>query len=92
MKKITFDRNEFNWSEEFYKLIKDKFKLPEWFGENADALWDMLTGFIEIPCEIIFKNFDRKENDYNERNITLILNCFKDAEKENPTKLKVIFE
>ena len=92
MKKYIFDRNEFNWSEEFYKLIKDKFNLPDCFGENADALWDMLTGFIETPCEVIFKNFNRKENEYNERNINLILNCFKDAEKANPTKFKVIFE
>ena len=37
MKKYIFDRNEFNWSEEFYKLIKDKFNLPDWFGENADG-------------------------------------------------------
>ena len=50
MKKYIFDRNEFNWSEEFYKLIKDKFNLPDLFGENSDALWDMLTGFIETPC------------------------------------------
>ena len=57
MRKYIFDRNEFNWSEEFYKLIKDKFNFPEWFGENADALWDMLTGFIETPCEVVFTYF-----------------------------------
>lgn len=92
MKKYIFDRNEFKWSEDFYKLIKTKLCLPSWFGENADALWDMLTGFVETPCEIVFKNFDRKENDYNERNINLILNCFKDAEKEYPAKFKILFE
>ena len=51
----------------------------------------MLTGFIKTPCEVVFKNFDKKENDYNERNIMLILNYFKDAETEYPTKFKVIF-
>ena len=25
MKKYIFDRNDFNWSEDFYKIIKDKF-------------------------------------------------------------------
>ena len=92
MKTFIFDRNEFNWSEEFYKIIKAKFNLPDQFGENADALWDVLTGLIETPCKIIFKNFDRKENEYNERNINLILDCFKDAEKEFPAKFKIIFE
>lgn len=92
MKKYTFDRKDFKWAEEFYKIIKDELNFPEWFGENADALWDMLTGFIETPCEITFKNFNKNENKYNERNINLILNCFKDAEKEFPTKFKIIFE
>ncbi len=92
MKKYIFDRTEFKWSEDFYRIIKGKFNLPDWFGENADALWDMLTGFIETPCEIIFKNFNKKENAYNERNINLILNCFKDAEKQYPARFKIIFE
>lgn len=92
MKKYTFDRKDFKWAEEFYKIIKDELNFPEWFGENADALWDMLTGFIETPCEITFKNFNKNENKYNERNINLILNCFKDAEKEYPSKFKIIFE
>jgi len=92
MKKYMFDRNEFTWSEEFYKIIKKNFNLPDWFGENADALWDVLTGFLETPCKIVFQNFNRKENDYNEHNINLIINCFKDAGKEYPSKFKIVFE
>jgi ribonuclease inhibitor len=26
--------------------------LPEWYGNNLDALWDALTGLIETPVEI----------------------------------------
>lgn len=91
MKKYIFDRNEFDWSEDFYNLLKNKLNLPEWFGSNADALWDMLTGLVETPCEVVFKNFDKKENGYDERNINLILDYFKDFEK-NPAKIKVKFE
>ena len=79
--KIEFDRNDFKRSEEFYGLIQNAFNLPEWFGKNADALWGALTGFVKTPCTITFKNFTQKENNYNERNINLILNCFVDAEK-----------
>ena len=91
MNSYIFDRNEFIWSEDFYKIIKNKLNLPDWFGENADALWDMLTGFIQTPCEFIFKNFNRKENEYNLNNIKLILNCFMDAQKKYPTKFKIKF-
>lgn len=26
--------------------------MPDWYGNNLDALWDMLTGFIETPVNI----------------------------------------
>ena len=42
MKKYIFDRNEFNWSEEFYKLIKDKFNLPDWTRTNKSEIRSLL--------------------------------------------------
>ncbi len=61
--------------------------LPDWFGKNADALWDMLTGFVQTLCEIVFIGFNKKENDYNKKTITLILNCFIDAMKKISRKI-----
>lgn len=92
MKKVIFYREEFNWAEEFYSLIKRKLLLPNWFGNNLDALLDMLTGFIETPITIEFVGFDKKENEYNEDAISQILKCFKDAEKENPNEIKIEFK
>ena len=89
MKKYIFDRNEFKWAEEFYGLIQKEMELPDWFGKNADALWDMLTGYVDTPCEIILKNLTGKENDYNEEIITKILQCFFDAEKQFPNDFKI---
>ena len=57
MKKYIFNRNEFTWAEEFYDIIKKKMELPDYFGCNADALWDMLTGYIDTPCEIVLVGF-----------------------------------
>ena len=91
MKKYEFNRNEFKWAEEYYDLIQKKMNLPDWFGKNADALWDMLTGYIETPCEIILIGFNKNENDYNEHIINLINSCFTDAEKQFPDKFKVKF-
>jgi len=86
MKKYEFNRNEFNWAEEYYDLIQTKMELPDWFGKNADALWDMLTGYIETPCEIILIGFNKKENDFNKNIIELINTCFIDAGKQYPDK------
>lgn len=91
MKKYEFYRKEFDWAEQFYDIIQAKMGLPDWFGKNADSLWDMLTGFIETPCEIKFFGFSKKENEYNENQIDLILKCFSDAMKEYPDKFFIKF-
>ena len=89
MRKYKFNRNEFKWAEEYYNIIQKKMDLPDWFGKNADALWDMLTGYIETPCEIILVGFNKKENDYNERIINLINSCFRDVGVQYPDKFKI---
>lgn len=91
MKRYIFNREEFDWAEEFYLLIKKKMNLPEYFGCNVDALWDVLTGYIETPCEIVFIGFNKQENEYNKNLINRIISCFKDAEKEYPNKFKIVF-
>ncbi len=89
MKKYIFEREEFKWAEEFYEVIKRKMELPDYFGSNADALWDMLTGFIETPCEIVLIGFDREENEYNKNMLKRIISCFETAEKEFPDQFKI---
>lgn len=92
MRKHEFYRKEFDWAEESYDVIQAKMGLPDWFGKNTDALWDMLTGFIETPCEIKFIDFDKKEKEYNENQINLILKCFIDAMQAYPDNFFIIFE
>ena len=92
MIKYEFNRNEFEWAEEFYDIIQKRMELPEWFGKNADALWDMLTGFIELPCEITLVGFNKQENEYNKYVLDLILSCFKEAGEEYPQYFKINFK
>ena len=92
MVKYEFNRNEFEWAEEFYDVIQKKMNLPDWFGENADALWDMLTGHIETPCEITLVGFNREENEYNKKVLGYIFDILQDAQDEFPDEFKVIIK
>ena len=38
-----------------YLELKKKLELPDWCGENLDALWDALTGIMYTPAEISIK-------------------------------------
>ena len=66
--------------------------LPDWFGKNPPALWDMLTGYIETPCEITLVGFNKEETDYNKEVLGYILERFEDAEKEFPDEFKIIMK
>ena len=90
MVKYEFNRNEFEWAEEFYDVIQKKMNLPDWFGKNPDALWDMLTGYIELPCEITLIGFDKEENPYNQKVLGYILKVFQDAENDYSKYFKII--
>ena len=57
MKKIKIDFKEINNDKEFYEIVREKLDLPEYFGDNLDALWDSITGYIELPIKIRFLNF-----------------------------------
>lgn len=55
MEKIIFDFNKINTPEDFYQAVKYKLNLPEYFGNNLDALWDCITGGnVMLPVDIEF--------------------------------------
>ncbi|KIA82357.1 barnase inhibitor [Kaistella solincola] len=56
MKAVYIDFTEIGDYEEFYEQLKEKLELPEFFGDNLDALYDSLTGFVEMPLHIEFVN------------------------------------
>lgn len=42
--------------EDFYSQLKEKVKLPEHFGDNLDALSDVISGELEMPLHLEFVN------------------------------------
>ncbi|MET3537129.1 barstar family protein [Chryseobacterium limigenitum] len=56
MKTIYIDFTDIGDYEDFYTQLKEKITLPEHFGDNLDALSDVLTGELEMPLHIEFAN------------------------------------
>ena len=56
MKTVYIDFTEIGDYEDFYAQLKEKLTLPEFFGGNLDALYDSLTGAVELPLNIEFVN------------------------------------
>lgn len=64
--------------EDFYAALKEIITLPEYFGDNLDALFDFITGDAEMPLELEFENMSVDQlEDFED-----LINTMEDAEEE----------
>ncbi|MDR0806565.1 MAG: barstar family protein [Enterobacteriaceae bacterium] len=77
MKSVTFDFSTIHSMPDFYQQFADTFLLPDWFGRNLDALWDVLTAVIPLPAEIVFTHFDPQSIEFEP-----LLSIFAEAQEE----------
>ena len=81
MKYISLDGNLFKDVAITHKILKEKLELPDYYGENLDALWDCLTGGIELSVCIKWSNYKASCHylgEYAEK----LRNVFEDAATE----------
>lgn len=56
MKTICIDFVEIGDDEDFYAELKEKLALPDYFGNNLDALADSISGDVKLPLHLEFVN------------------------------------
>lgn len=49
---IQFDFQKIDSIDKFYDQFEAQFDLPEHFGRNLDALYDVVSGDLELPLNI----------------------------------------
>lgn len=52
--KITIDFCSIKTYSDFYEQLKENIDLPDYFGNNLDALYDVISGDVALPLEIHF--------------------------------------
>ena len=52
MEKLTIDFANVKTLYDFYDAVIAGLKLPDWCGKGLDAIWDMVTGYMEYPVAI----------------------------------------
>lgn len=78
MNTVYIDFIEIGDSEDFFDQLKEKLKLPETFGDNLDALYDSITGFLELPLHLEFVNMSVEQLD----NFEDLLTTLEEADEE----------
>ncbi len=75
---VYIDFLEIGDYEDFYAQLKEKLTLPEHFGDNLDALFDVITGELEMPLHLEFVNMSVEQLEIFED----LLTTLEDAEDE----------
>lgn len=78
MSTIYIDFTDIGDDEDFYAQLKEKLPLPEYFGNNLDALSDVITGGLEMPLHLEFVNMTVDQLEIFED----LLTTLEDAEDE----------
>lgn len=66
---------------DFHNELKIILDLPDYYGCNLDALWDCLTGWIDFPLTLVWKDFNISQVTLGDFAIK-VSSLFEDAEKE----------
>lgn len=53
---LIIDGLTINSEEDLHDFFAKSFSLPDWYGRNLHALWDVLTGMVDMPLTIIWRN------------------------------------
>ncbi|PEE37393.1 barstar family protein [Bacillus pseudomycoides] len=83
MEILRLDGRKFTSEEILHKVLKKELDLPDYYGENADALWDCLTAWVILPLKIEWEFFEESKQMLGEE-ADIILETFQDAQKKMP--------
>lgn len=81
MKKIILDGSKMTSIKSSHKYIKEQLNFPSYYGENLDALWDLLSTVSTQSCIELINSDSLNEslNEYAER----LVEVFTEASNEN---------
>ena len=84
----TLDFSDCSTVYDAYRAIDKQFDLPIQCGENLNAFWDVLTGFIGRPAQITVCR--KTKNKYTEELLSELLAVLHEAENDGILKITVI--
>ncbi|RCX32409.1 MULTISPECIES: barstar family protein [Bacillus amyloliquefaciens group] len=81
MEIVIIDGKDVTSTETLHRILKDQLDFPDFYGENLNALWDCLTGWIEYPLTLVWKNFEFSQKELGS-DADDVLELFQEAQAE----------
>ena len=59
----SIDMSQVANNKHLHNLLAEKLQFPKFYGNNWDALWDSITGLVEMPDKLILYNWNQFQNE-----------------------------
>lgn len=56
---IIIDLSRVTKGSDIHDYLKTELSFPEFYGKNWDALWDAITGLVDMPKSLVLVNWDQ---------------------------------
>ncbi|MBT2572415.1 barstar family protein [Bacillus sp. ISL-51] len=81
MNKAVIHGEQIRSMSDLHQALKQELSLPDYYGENLDALWDCLTGWVEYPLVLEWREFEQSKRNAGD-GAEAVLQVFHDAKAE----------
>jgi ribonuclease inhibitor len=81
MRRYTLNGKAIASLDDLYDQLTTQLSLPEYFGRNLDALWDVLSADVEGPVEIVWKHAGDSKKIMG-KDFERVVKLLRDLEKE----------
>lgn len=89
---VILDGSKINSKEDFHKQIAELLDFGPYYGENLDALWDVMTGGVELKVLLHWVNSEYSKKALGEDYYELILSIFNDVKEQTAMYSKEWFD
>lgn len=91
MSYFTLDFNEIKTVLELHQYLKEVFGLPDYYGNNMDALWDCLACRYDGSTTIELRNLDTLKKRLEKTAYTMLA-VFQDLHEEDGVVIRIVEE
>ncbi len=91
-REVIIDCSTVNTTDDLHRLLADRLAFPSFYGKNWDAFWDAVTGLVEMPKQLTFKNYKQFKNRFP-ADCGRLEKCLSDMNDEYPSiDCKVVYD
>ena len=91
-REVIVDCSTVSTDKDFQRLLSDRLAFPSFYGKNWDAFWDAVTGLVEMPKQLTFKNYKQFKNRFP-ADCRILEKCLNDMNDKYPSiDCKVVYD